>query len=61
VFDVTGKHLGTLHGPEHPHTMAWGDAHRRSLYLAAQTGIYRPRLNVAGSGAWPKPFETAER
>jgi len=51
IFSPQGKHLGTLRGPEHPHNMAWGDADGRTLYLAAQTGIYRIRLNVAGAGA----------
>jgi gluconolactonase len=60
ILDATGKHLGTLRGPEHPHNMAWGDADGRTLYLAAQTGIYRLRLNVAGAGAWPKPSTVAK-
>jgi len=50
IFEATGKHLGTLRGPEHPHNMAWGDADGRTLYLAAQTGIYRLRLNTPGAG-----------
>ena len=50
ILSAEGKHLGTLHGPEHPHNLAWGDADHRTLYLAAQTGIYRLRLNVAGAG-----------
>lgn len=49
ILNARGKHLGTLRGPEHPHNMAWGDADRRTLYLAAQTGIYRLRLNIAGA------------
>lgn len=49
IVSAEGKHLGTLHGPEHPHNMAWGDADGRSLYLTAQTGIYRLRLKVAGA------------
>ena len=49
-----GKHLGTLRGPEHPHNMAWGGADRRTLYLAAQTGIYRIRLNAIGARAFEK-------
>jgi gluconolactonase len=59
IFDDSGKPLGTLRGPEHPHNMAWGDADGRSLYLAAQTGIYRLRLNVPGAGALPKPTAVA--
>ncbi len=51
ILSPDGKHLGTLRGPEHPHNMAWGDADRQTLYLTAQTGIYRIRLNNPGSGA----------
>ena len=54
ILDAKGKHLGTLRGAEHPHNMAWGDADGRSLYWAAQTGIYRLRLKVAGAGALSK-------
>ena len=35
-------------GPEHPHNMAWGDD-GKALYLAAQTGLYRIRLGIAGT------------
>lgn len=59
ILDSAGKHLGTLRGPEHPHNMAWGESDGRTLYLAAQTGIYRLRLNVAGAGALPKPVTMA--
>ena len=48
ILSPEGKHLGTLRGPEHPHNMAWGDDDGRTLYLAAQTGVYRIRLGVAG-------------
>jgi len=51
IFAADGKRLALLRGPEHPHNLAWGDADYRTLYLAAQTGIYRVRLNVAGRGA----------
>ena len=54
VFSPAGKHLGTLRGPEHPHNMAWGDADRQTLYLTAQTGIYRIRLNNPGAQAFAK-------
>lgn len=60
ILDASGKHLATLRGPEHPHNMAWGDADSRTLYLAAQTGIYRLRLNIAGAGALPKPAAMAK-
>jgi len=60
ILSAEGKPLGTLRGPEHPHNMAWGDADGRTLYLAAQTSIYRLRLNVAGAGALPKPAAMAK-
>ena len=47
ILSPEGKHLGTLVGPEHPHNLAWGDD-GRTLYLTAQTGLYRIRLNVPG-------------
>lgn len=48
IISADGKHLGTLRGPEHPHNLAWGDEDGRTLYWAAQTSIYRVRLNVPG-------------
>ncbi|MGH7321423.1 MAG: SMP-30/gluconolactonase/LRE family protein, partial [Candidatus Rokuibacteriota bacterium] len=48
ILSSDGKHLGTLRGPEHAHNMAWGDADGKTLYLAAQTGLYRIRLNIPG-------------
>lgn len=48
VLSPEGKHLGTIAGPEHPHNLAWGDADGRTLYLTAQTGLYRIRLNIPG-------------
>lgn len=54
VLSPEGKHLGTLRGPEHPHNMAWGEADRQTLYLTAQTGIYRIRLNNPGAVAFAR-------
>jgi gluconolactonase len=48
ILSPEGKHLGTIVGPEHPHNLAWGDADGRTLYLTAQTGVYRIRLNIPG-------------
>jgi gluconolactonase len=48
IISAEGKHLGTVVGPEHPHNMAWGDEDGKTLYLCAQTGLYRIRLNVSG-------------
>jgi gluconolactonase len=55
ILSPAGQHLGTLRAPEHPHNMNWGDVDHRTLYLAAQTGIYRIRLNVPGAGPWSTP------
>jgi gluconolactonase len=57
IFAPDGTHLGTLTGPEHAHNMAWGDEDGRTLYWAAQTGIYRIRLLIPGIR--PTPTATA--
>jgi gluconolactonase len=61
ILDARGQHLGTLRGPEHPHNMAWGGADGRTLFLAAQTGIYELRLKVPGAGALPRSAAVATR
>ena len=48
ILSPAGKHLGTIKGPEHPHNLAWGDDEGKTLYLTAQTSVYRIRLNVPG-------------
>ena len=50
ILSPGGKHLGTIVGPEQPHNLAWGDEDHRTLYLAAQTGLYRIGVNVRGAG-----------
>ena len=35
-------------GSEHPYNMAWGDDDGKTLYLTAQTSLYRIRLNIPG-------------
>jgi len=52
IFSAAGTHLGTIAGPEHPHNFAWGGADGKTLYLTAQTGLYRIRLGISGS----RPF-----
>ena len=48
VLSPAGKHLGTIKAPKHPHNMAWGGEDGKSLYLAAQSGLYRMPLNISG-------------
>ncbi|MCA9420283.1 MAG: SMP-30/gluconolactonase/LRE family protein [Nitrospira sp.] len=50
IISPEGTHLGTITGPEDPHNMAWGDDDHKTLYITAQTGIYRIRLNIPGTG-----------
>jgi gluconolactonase len=48
ILSAEGKHLGTIVAPQHVHNMAWGDEDGKTLYLAARSGLYRMRLNIAG-------------
>jgi gluconolactonase len=48
ILSPEGRHLGTVFAPRHPHNMAWGDEDGRTLYLTAQSGLYRMRLNIPG-------------
>ena len=50
ILAPDGRPLGTIVAPRHPHNMAWGDADRRTLYLAAQDRVYRMRLGIPGAG-----------
>jgi gluconolactonase len=50
VISSTGKHLGTIIAPKHIHNMAWGDD-GKTLYLCARSGLYKIRLNMAGTTA----------
>ena len=48
VWDPAGHHLGTIVVPEQPANLAWGDADYGTLYLTAQTSVYRLRTSVKG-------------
>lgn len=48
IISAEGKHLGTVVAPKHPHNMAWGDD-GKTLYLTAESGLYRMRLNIEGT------------
>jgi gluconolactonase len=50
IISPEGKHLGTIVGPEHPHNLAWGGEDHKTLYLAAQTGLYRVSVKIPGVG-----------
>jgi gluconolactonase len=50
ILAPDGKHLGTIKLPETPANCGWGDD-GKSLYMTAQTGLYRIKLAVAGKKA----------
>jgi gluconolactonase len=50
VISPQGKHLGTIVAPMHPHNLAWGGDDYKTLFLTAQSGLYKMTLNVAGAG-----------
>ncbi|SFL24677.1 SMP-30/gluconolactonase/LRE family protein [Geodermatophilus ruber] len=48
VYAPDGARLGTIEVPEQVANLNWGDADWRSLYLTANTSVYRIRMQVAG-------------
>ncbi len=48
VLDPAGKQLGLIAMREKPSNCAWGDADRRTLYITAQTSLYRLRTRIGG-------------
>jgi gluconolactonase len=48
LLSPDGRHLGTLELPESPHNLAWGDEDARTLYITAETSVYRIRLRIPG-------------
>jgi gluconolactonase len=50
VFSAEGKHLGTIKPGETPANCGWGDD-GKSLYITAETGVYRIKLAVDGEKA----------
>ena len=47
VIAPDGHHLGTIRAPEVAANCAWGDD-GRTLYITAETSVYRIRLNAGG-------------
>ncbi len=50
VFSPDGKHLGTIKPGENPANCNWGDD-GKSLYITAETSVYRIKLPVSGEKA----------
>jgi gluconolactonase len=47
VFTPAGKHIGTIKPPEQPANCAWGED-GKTLFMTANTGLYRLRTSVQG-------------
>jgi gluconolactonase len=50
VLDPDGNQSGLIELPEAPHNLAFGDEDARTLYITAETSIYRMRLEIPGGG-----------
>lgn len=50
IFSPQGKHLGTIKPGETPANCAWAED-GKTLYITAETSVYRVRLSVAGEKA----------
>jgi gluconolactonase len=48
IISPEGKHLGTIRAPEQSTNIGFGDADRKTLYIAARTSIYKIRVNTPG-------------
>ena len=48
IISPEGKHLGTIRAPEISTNVGFGDADRKTLYIAARSSIYRIRVNTPG-------------
>lgn len=48
IINPKGKHLATIHLPETPANLGWGDSDYKTLYITARTSIYRIRISAAG-------------
>jgi gluconolactonase len=49
VYSPEGKPLATIDIPEKASNCAFGDGDYQTLYITAETSVYRVRLNVKGS------------
>jgi gluconolactonase len=48
IISPEGKHLGTVRAPEQATNVGFGDADKKTLYIAARTGIYKVRVLTPG-------------
>lgn len=48
ILSPDGKLLGKISVPETTTNLAWGESDRKTLYITANTSLYRIRLKIAG-------------
>jgi gluconolactonase len=48
IWDPQGHHLGTIVLPEQPANLTWGDSDYRTLYITANTSVYRLQTKIRG-------------
>ena len=48
IFSPDGKVLGKISVPETATNVAWGESDRKTLYITANTSLYRIRLKITG-------------
>jgi len=48
VWDGKGNHLGTIVMPEQPANLNWGDKDHRTLFITAETSVYRLEMKTQG-------------
>ena len=48
VWSPSGEHLGTIVVPEQPANLTWGDADYSTLYITAETSVYKIRTKAHG-------------
>ena len=49
ILDPAGRQLGLIAMREKPSNCAWGDIDRCTLYITAQTSLYRLRVQIGGA------------
>jgi gluconolactonase len=48
IISPEGKHLGTIKAPEISTNLGFGDADKKTVYIAARSSIYKIRVNTPG-------------
>jgi len=48
VWSANGEHLGTIVVPEQPANLTWGDADYSTLFITAETSVYKIRTKAHG-------------